>query len=158
MSISPQKRELTEGQVRRCENARYSRCRCRCGGAAHGRNHYLTPSKDNPHKLLSGQRQMQSVEARRVKQRCDFFAIASRYTRLRRAGRQYVALCPFHSERHPSFYVELSRKVFYCFGCGVGGDVFDFIMRAERCDFSRALELVEKFSNGGSAPLLSLLL
>lgn len=88
--------------------------------------------------------------ADRVKQRCDFFAIASRYTRLRRAGRQYVALCPFHCERHPSFYVEPNRKVFYCFGCDVGGDVFDFIMRAERCDFSRALELVEKFWNGGS--------
>ncbi len=88
--------------------------------------------------------------ADRVKQRCDFFAIASRYTRLRRAGRQYVALCPFHSERHPSFYVEPNRKVFYCFGCGLGGDVFDFIMRAERCDFSRALELVEKFSKRDS--------
>jgi DNA primase len=76
-----------------------------------------------------------------VKQRADFVAIAGRYTKLRRAGRQYVGLCPFHSERYPSFYVEPQRKIFYCFGCEVGGDLFDFIMRVESCDFLRALEV-----------------
>ncbi len=81
------------------------------------------------------------LDAHDVKQRADFVAIASRYTRLRRAGRQYVGLCPFHSERHPSFYVEPERKLYQCFGCGKGGDVFDFIIRAEHCDFLRALEI-----------------
>jgi hypothetical protein len=77
-----------------------------------------------------------------IKARADFLAIAGCYTRLRRAGRQWVGLCPFHAERHPSFYVEPVRRVFYCFGCGAGGDVFDFVMRAEQCSFGRALEVV----------------
>ncbi len=88
------------------------------------------------------------LDARQVKHRCDFVAIASRYMRLRRAGRQYRGLCPFHQERHPSFYVEPERKIFYCFGCGVGGDVFDFIMRIEGCDFLRALQVLDGFSSG----------
>jgi CHC2 zinc finger len=83
-----------------------------------------------------------ALDARDVKSRADFVAIASRYANLRRAGRQYVGRCPFHSERHPSFYVDPERKLFKCFGCGAGGDVFAFVMRAEGCDFRWALELV----------------
>ena len=90
------------------------------------------------------------LDARRVKQRCNFVAIVSRYTRLRRTGRQFVGLCPLHPERHPSFYVHPGRRIFHCFGCGAGGDVFNFVMRAEECDFRQALELVEEFSNRGS--------
>lgn len=86
------------------------------------------------------------LDAREVKARADFVAIASGYTRLRRSGRQLVGLCPFHSERHPSFFVEPARKVWKCFGCGAGGDVFDFIMRAEPCDFLRALEIAASLS------------
>ncbi len=95
------------------------------------------------------------VDAREVKARADFVAIASRYTRLSRAGRQYRGLCPLHSERHPSFYVEPERKIFYCFGCGAGGDVFDFIMRTEGCGFPQAvailseLPVVERRGPGG---------
>lgn len=88
-------------------------------------------------------------DARTVKARADFFAIASRYMRLRRAGRQYVGLCPFHSERHPSCYVHPHKNIFYCFGCGRGGDVFDFVMLAESCDFLEALRIVNEFSEGG---------
>jgi hypothetical protein len=87
-----------------------------------------------------------SLDARGVKSRADFFALASLYTRLRRAGQQFVGLCPFHSERHPSFYIHPEKKSFYCFGCGAGGDVFDFVMRIEHCDFSRAMRLVADFS------------
>ncbi len=86
--------------------------------------------------------------ASEVKARADFVAIASRYTSLRRAGRQYVGLCPFHSERHPSFYVHPEKKIFYCFGCAAGGDLFAFIMRAEGCDFVSALRIVA----GGDSP------
>lgn len=85
-----------------------------------------------------------NLDAKRVKQRCEFLGIASQYSHLRRAGQQYVGLCPFHSERNPSFYVHPERKVFHCFGCGIGGDVFDFIMRAEGCDFRRALEIAAR--------------
>jgi len=88
------------------------------------------------------------LEARAVKGCADFIDIASRYTWLRRAGRQYVGLCPFHSECHASFYVHPEKKVFWCFGCGAGGDLFNFIMRAEDCDFPGALQIVADFSSG----------
>jgi CHC2 zinc finger len=87
------------------------------------------------------------LDARDVKSRADFFAIASQYTRLRRSGRQFVGLCPFHSERHPSFYVHPEKKIFYCFGCGAGGDLFSFVMRAESCDFSDALRIVASWGS-----------
>lgn len=87
-----------------------------------------------------------------VKARADFVAIVSQYTSVRRRGRQYVGLCPFHSERHPSFYVHEEKKVFHCFGCGAGGDVFAFVMRAESCDFYRALETVAHFATGVARP------
>jgi len=86
--------------------------------------------------------------AHEVKSRADFFAIASRYMRLRRAGWQFVGLCPFHSERHPSCYVHPEKKIFYCFGCNRGGDVFDFVMLAESCKFLEALRIVTDFSSG----------
>lgn len=85
------------------------------------------------------------LDARDLKGRCDFISAVRRYVRLRRAGRQYVGLCPFHKEKHPSFYVESQRKIFYCFGCGAGGDVFDFIMRVESCDFRQALQILAAF-------------
>jgi hypothetical protein len=86
--------------------------------------------------------------ADRVKQRADMLAVAERYTRLRRAGRQFVGLCPFHKERHASFFVHPQKKVFCCFGCGAGGDIFAFVMRAERCDFRSALKIVRGLSLG----------
>jgi hypothetical protein len=94
-------------------------------------------------------------DARAVKARADFVAIAGRYTRLRRAGRQWRGLCPFHPERHPSFFIEPIRRIFYCFGCSAGGDLFDFVMKVERCDFRRALCIVANFPEGvarASAP------
>lgn len=92
-----------------------------------------------------------SLDAREVKARADFLAVASCYMRLRRAGRQFVGLCPFHPERHPSCYVHPEKKAFYCFGCNRGGDIFDFIMLAECCDFSEALRIVSEFSSGVAA-------
>jgi len=109
------------------------------------------------------------ADAQRVKAGCDFVAVTSRYTRLKRSGRQYVGLCPFHKERHPSLYIHPVKKIFYCFGCGAGGDVFRFVMLAEGCEFRRALEIViglgvaeaseprsgERFGRGvGAKPLL----
>jgi|GEM_PF-6297235 len=82
------------------------------------------------------------VSARTVKADADFLAIVSRYTRLRRSGRQFVGLCPFHSETHPSFFVDHVKKIYFCHGCQAGGDVFDFIMRAENCGFSESLQIV----------------
>jgi hypothetical protein len=86
--------------------------------------------------------------ADRVKRSADMLAIAGHYARLRRAGRQYVAYCPFHKERHPSLFVDPEKGLFHCFGCGAGGDVFALVMRAERCNFRRALKIVQELSLG----------
>lgn len=91
-------------------------------------------------------------DAEEIKRRADFLDIVSRYTRLRRASRQYVGLCPFHSERHPSFYVEPDRKLWKCFGCGLGGDIFSFVMRAEGCTFVGALRLVTEYASPIDSP------
>jgi len=88
------------------------------------------------------------LDAREVKSRADFRAIASRYMRLRRSGRQYVGRCPFHSERHPSCYIEPEQKMWKCFGCQRGGDLFDFVMLAEDCTFREALWVVADSSSG----------
>lgn len=86
---------------------------------------------------------LRAVEPREVKRTADFVAIVSQYTQLRRAGRQFVGLCPFHSERTPSFCLDPQRKIFKCFGrCDAGGDIFDFVMRAEQCCFSYAVRIV----------------
>ncbi|HVS90079.1 MAG TPA: CHC2 zinc finger domain-containing protein [Candidatus Acidoferrum sp.] len=86
--------------------------------------------------------------ARELKARVDLAAIAGKFTRLRRAGRQFFGLCPLHSERHPSFYVHPEKQVFKCFGCGAGGDIFVFVMLATGCDFRRALKTIAEFSSG----------
>lgn len=67
------------------------------------------------------------------------------YISLKRRGRNYVCNCPFHSERTPSFTVFTDTQSFYCFGCGAGGDVITFVMKAENLDFVEALKfLAEK--------------
>jgi len=88
------------------------------------------------------------LRAEDVKARADMVAIAGRYTHLHRAGRQFVGLCPFHRERKPSFYVHPEKKIFYCFGCRRGGDVYSFIMLAEAVDFLDALRIVSRDSDG----------
>jgi len=76
-----------------------------------------------------------------VKQRIDIVDLVSQYATLKRAGRDYLALCPFHSERTPSFHVSPERQTWHCFGaCGVGGDIFAFIMKKDGCDFREALQ------------------
>jgi DNA primase len=79
------------------------------------------------------------MDARELKRRANLLDIAGRFTRLRKSGGQYMGLCPLHYERHASFYVHPVKKVFKCFGCGVGGDVFDFVMLIWGCDFLDAL-------------------
>jgi DNA primase len=75
------------------------------------------------------------LRARELKAQANLVDIVSRYTSLRKTGKQYVGRCPLHSERDPSFYVHPEKKVFYRFSCGTGGDVFEFVMRADGCNF-----------------------
>ena len=74
-----------------------------------------------------------------IKYRCDIVDVISGYVNLKRAGSNYNGLCPFHSERTPSFTVFPSTKSFYCFGCGAGGDVVTFIMKRENLEYRAAL-------------------
>jgi DNA primase len=79
-----------------------------------------------------------------VRARADIIEIIGSHVRLRRAGRNFVGLCPFHNEKTPSFSVNAERGFFHCFGCGVGGSVFDFIMRVEGLTFGEALRSLAK--------------
>ena len=75
-----------------------------------------------------------------VKDRLDVVEVISSYLQLDKSGRNYKALCPFHSEKTPSFVVFPDSQRWYCFGaCNEGGDVFDFVMKAEHVDFPEAL-------------------
>lgn len=74
--------------------------------------------------------------------RCNIEDIISSYVTLKRAGSNLNGVCPFHSEKTPSFTVFPSTKSFYCFGCGAGGDVISFVMRAENIDYPSAIELL----------------
>ncbi|MFP4200728.1 MAG: DNA primase [Clostridia bacterium] len=75
----------------------------------------------------------------RVRELSDLAEIVSEYVTLRKRGSNLVGLCPFHEERTPSFTVSPDRQLFYCFGCGAGGDVFNFIMMIEGMEFPEAL-------------------
>jgi DNA primase len=77
-----------------------------------------------------------------VKDRLDIVEVISGYVRLHRQGQEYVGLCPFHSEKSPSFTVSREKQLWYCFGCSEGGDLFDFVMKAEAVDFAQALRML----------------
>lgn len=70
-----------------------------------------------------------------VRERTDIVEVVSRYVKLERSGRRLRGLCPFHSEKTPSFYVEPEKQLFHCFGCHAGGNVFNFLMRLENAPF-----------------------
>jgi DNA primase len=75
-----------------------------------------------------------------VKQKIDIAEVIGQYTTLKKAGRNLTAICPFHSEKHPSFFVYPEQQSWHCFGaCNTGGDVFAFLMKKEGLDFGEAL-------------------
>jgi len=76
----------------------------------------------------------------RVRQASDIVAIIGQYTQLRRVGRRFQGLCPFHAERSPSFSVNAEEGLYYCFGCGVRGDVITFVREKEQLDFVGSVE------------------
>ena len=69
-----------------------------------------------------------------IRDRCDIVEVVSSYLPLKHSGVNHQGLCPFHQEKSPSFNVNSARQIFHCFGCGVGGNVFSFLMRMERLD------------------------
>jgi DNA primase len=77
-----------------------------------------------------------------IKSAVDIVKIVGDYVQLRKRGANYVGICPFHQEKTPSFAVHAAKQIFHCFGCGVGGDVFKFVMLIENVTFPEALERV----------------
>jgi len=80
--------------------------------------------------------------AEKVKQQADIVRVVGEYVHLKKTGKDFSGLCPFHQEKTPSFTVSPLKQIFYCFGCGKGGDVYNFVMEMEKCEFPEALKIV----------------
>lgn len=83
-------------------------------------------------------------EVAELKQNTDIISIVSNYVSLKKSGKNFMGLCPFHKEKTPSFVVDPQTQLYHCFGCGNGGDVISFIMKTENLSFVEAVELIAK--------------
>jgi DNA primase len=83
-------------------------------------------------------------KVREVAERISIVEVISDYVPLRRAGGNFLGLCPFHGEKTPSFNVNPAREIFHCFGCGAGGNAFSFIMKIEGVSFPEAVKLLAR--------------
>ncbi len=79
-----------------------------------------------------------------IRHRVDLVELASAHVALKKAGRHYKGLCPFHQEKTPSFHIDRERGLWHCFGCGAGGDIFDFVMRTGNLSFAEAAETLAR--------------
>lgn len=79
-----------------------------------------------------------------IKSRSDIVKVISDYIKVQQSGINYKGLCPFHGEKTPSFYINTSKQIYKCFGCGEGGDVINFIMKIENLEFMDAVKLLAK--------------
>ena len=82
-----------------------------------------------------------------VRQTNDIVDVISQYVHLKRSGRNFFGLCPFHNEKSPSFSVSPDKQIFHCFGCGVGGNVFTFLTKIEGISFVEAVQTLAERSN-----------
>ncbi len=79
-----------------------------------------------------------------IKDRIDIIDLISEYVHLKKAGQNWKGLCPFHTEKTPSFTVSPAKQIFHCFGCGAGGDIFTFLLQYENLTFPEALSMLAK--------------
>ena len=82
-----------------------------------------------------------------IKNKNDIVDVIGSYVALKRSGRSYFGLCPFHNEKSPSFAVSPDKQIFHCFGCGVGGNVFHFVSKIEGVGFRDAIEILANRAN-----------
>lgn len=83
----------------------------------------------------------------KIKEKLDIVEVISDYINLKKTGKNYQGLCPFHQENTPSFTVNPDNQFYYCFGCGKGGDLFNFVMEIENITFYESLKLLAKRAN-----------
>lgn len=132
-------REAIEAELKRCEAAmvsfrsqaevvRYWQARRRVLELALFRKRYMTEAELN-----------YRLDALQIKASIRLEDIIGKYTTLRRSGNRLNGLCPLHHDTHPSLFVYVERQDFYCYGCGRGGDVFNFVMHYCDCSFYEAL-------------------
>ena len=82
-----------------------------------------------------------------IRQNNDIVDVISQYVHLKRSGRNFFGLCPFHNEKSPSFSVSPDKQIFHCFGCGVGGNVYTFLMKIEGINFIEAIQMLAERAN-----------
>ena len=87
---------------------------------------------------------MDKTQIDEIKRRVDILEVVGDYVELHKSGKGYRALCPFHSEKTPSFYVMPDRQFYHCFGCGKGGDVISFVMDVEGFSFTRPSNCLQR--------------
>ena len=92
-------------------------------------------------------RSLKDGEVNELKLNADIYDIVSSYINLKKSGKNFMGLCPFHKEKTPSFTVDTNTQLYHCFGCGEGGDIISFIMKAENLSFIEAVELLAKKVN-----------
>ena len=90
-----------------------------------------------------------------IKDANDIVSVISEHVALKKRGKNYWGCCPFHNEKTPSFSVSQDKKFYHCFGCGVSGNVFDFVREMEKLSFVESVEFLAKKednTNGGIEP------
>lgn len=108
----------------------------------------LSPAKLRQQKAIRNPKVIAQLSIERLKEQVDVVNVISSYIELKRAGNgNFVALCPFHNEKTPSFSVSPSRNIWHCFGCGEGGDSIGFVMKYENLSYPDALERVAEMMN-----------